>query len=100
MLEVAMFSIHRFVPVLVALYALTACATAPSRFTRHIDTTQRVAPPVDAYVTGSRIPVPADESAGAPASNSAQQVVTQQEITLTGQSNLGAALRQLVPTLY
>jgi hypothetical protein len=92
-------SIHRFIPLLVPLCALTACATAPSPFARNADDARPVASAVHAHVTGSRIPVPAGDAAGPPASNSVQQVVTQRDIRLTGQTDLAAALRQLVPAL-
>lgn len=92
-----MSSIHRLIPLLLPLCTLTACATAPSPVARSGDGARPVASSV--HVTGSRIPVPAGDFAGSPASISVQQVVTQRDITLTGQSDLGAALRQLVPAL-
>jgi hypothetical protein len=83
-----MFSLHRCLPVLLGL-CLAACATArPMPHVAH------------AYVTGSRIPLPVDDSAGVPAPISVQQVATQRDIELTGQTNLADALRQLVPALH
>jgi hypothetical protein len=51
------------------------------------------------YVTGSRIPVPADSSAR-PQGSGPVQSVSQQEIQLSGQTNTGDALRVLVPANY
>jgi hypothetical protein len=92
--------LYRFMPVLAALCTVTGCASAPSQLGRDADAAQPIARPVRAYVTGSRIPVPVDDSAAVPASNSVQQVVTQRDITLTGQTSLAVALRRLVPTLH
>jgi hypothetical protein len=88
-----MSSLHRFIPVLITLYTMAGCASAPAPIERDVDKAQPVDRPV--HVTGSRIPVPAGE----PTSNAAQQVVTQHDIALTGLTNLGAALRFLVPPL-
>jgi hypothetical protein len=92
-------SIHRLVPLLVALYTLTACTTAPAQRMRHVDTAPPIAPSAHVYVTGSRIPIPSDDYAATLVPNSARLVVSRRDISLTGQSSLGAALRQLVPAL-
>jgi hypothetical protein len=55
--------------------------------------------PSKAYVTGSRLPVPADRRTGLPAADPSLQVVTHEQIELTGRTDLGAALRQLVPAI-
>jgi hypothetical protein len=52
-----------------------------------------------AYVTGSRIAVPVDSPTGLPEANPALQVVTQDDLVRTGKMDVGAALRQLVPSL-
>jgi len=78
-------------PMLLVLCTLTACTATPAR----IGTTSasRV------YVTGSLIAAPVDSRTGLREPNPALQVVTQDEIMLTGRTDLGAALRLLVPSL-
>jgi hypothetical protein len=93
-------SFLRSMPALAVLCTVTGCASAPPQLGRDPETALQTAHPVRVYVTGSRIPVPVDDSAAVPTSNSVQQVVTQRDITLTGQTSLAVALRQLVPTLH
>jgi hypothetical protein len=74
-------------PTLLVLCALTACASTPPAQSR-------------ANVTGSRIAVPVDSQTGLPEANPALQVVSQDQIRLTGQTDVGTALRMLVPALH
>jgi hypothetical protein len=69
--------------MLLVLCTLTACTAAPPR------TATSSAPRV--YVTGSLI--------AAPGPNPALQVVTQDDLVQTGETQLGPALRMLVPSL-
>jgi hypothetical protein len=69
--------------MLLLLCTLTACSAAPPR------TGTASAP--RAYVTGSLI--------AAPGPNPTLQVVTQDDITQTGHTELGPAMRELVPSL-
>jgi hypothetical protein len=87
-------STHRaLTPMLLVLCTLTACTATPPRTATGTGTASRV------YVTGSAIAVPGDSVAGRPGLNPALQVVTEDQIMLTGQRELGAAVRQLVPSL-
>jgi hypothetical protein len=75
---------YAWTPMLLLLCALTACTAAPPL----VGTTAAPAPRV---VTGSLI--------ASPLPDPALQVVTPDDITHTGRTDLGAALRQLVPSL-
>jgi hypothetical protein len=77
---------HRWIAALLALSALTACATTAS--TPH------------AYSTGSRVALPVDPHTGLPENGSPMQTVSHDQLMSTGQSNAGSALRQLVPSLH
>jgi len=72
--------------MLLALCTLTACTAGPPRTEMGTSSASPV------HVTGSMIAVP-------PEPNPALQVVTPDDITHTGRTDLGAALRQLVPSL-
>jgi hypothetical protein len=90
--EATMSMDRRWVAVLLALSALTACATTvPSGSALP---TQRT------YVIGSRVAVPVDPSTGLPQTASPLQIVTQDDIKNTGRVDLGSALRMLVPALH
>jgi hypothetical protein len=84
-----MLTRHYCIPALLLLSAISACASAPPQSAPATDSS--------AYVTGSRIAVPADSRTGAPDANPAQQQVSSQDIELTGQTNTASALRRLVP---
>jgi hypothetical protein len=76
-------STHRVWTLMLLLCTLAACRAAPPR------TGTASAP--RAYVTGSLI--------AAPGPNPALQVVTRDDITQTGHTELGPAIRELVPSL-
>ena len=57
------------------------------------------APPSKTYVTGSLLSVPVDPRTGLPQADPSLQVVTHEQIELSGRTDLGAALRQLVPAI-
>jgi hypothetical protein len=82
---------HRALATLLALSALSACASAPPAGS--------AAPPQRAYVTGSRMAVPVDPHTGAPQSASALQIVSGDDLRNTGRLDLGSALRMLVPAI-
>jgi hypothetical protein len=77
--------------ILLVLCTLTACTATPPRM--GTTSASRV------YVTGSLIAAPVDSVTGQPAPNPALQVVTQDEIMVTGRTNLGTALHLLVPSI-
>lgn len=86
-------------PTLLALCALTACTSTPPQTGRPAASTAGTPCASRADVTGSRIAVPVDSRTGLPEANPALQVVSQDEIMRTGQTDVGAALRLLVPDL-
>jgi hypothetical protein len=77
---------------LLSLLALSACASAPA--------VRSAAPPQRTYVTGSRAAVPVDPRTGAPQTASPLQIVSADELRSTGQIDLAAALRMLVPAIH
>jgi hypothetical protein len=90
----------RHLLALLALCSLVGCTATRSQRAEIANVALPIAPAAHAYVTGSRIPVPMDTSARTPPTVSVQQVIPQRDIELTGQSDLGDALRQLVPELH
>jgi ABC-type phosphate transport system substrate-binding protein len=100
--ESAMTSRRRWIPALLALSALTACAATPPQDSRPAGpasaatvSKQRV------YVTGSRIPQPVgNPHASSTAGATPLQVVDQDQLQSTGQSNMGSVLHDLVPALH
>jgi len=88
-----------FASTLLVLCAVAGCTAAPAPKDRPVATAMSAAVPTKSYVTGSRLAVPMDPRTGLPEADPSLQVVTQQQIELTGQTNLGAALRQLVPAI-
>jgi hypothetical protein len=90
---------YSWMPTLLVVCALTACASTPTQTGRPAASGPGRADASKAYVTGSRIAVPVDSRTGLPVANPAQQVVTQDDILRTGKTDVGAALRQLVPAL-
>ncbi|HEX2789613.1 MAG TPA: hypothetical protein VHN17_04230 [Steroidobacteraceae bacterium] len=87
-----MFTCHHCIPGLLVLSALTACSSGPPK-----------SGPVGAsstYVTGSHIAVPVDARTGAPDANPGEQQVSSLDIARTGQTDVAAALRLLVPAAH
>ena len=97
--EVAMSNHYLWMPTLLVLSAVTACTSTPPQTGRPVASAPSTASAPKAYVTGSRIAVPVDARMGLPEANPAQQVVSQDDLERTGQTDVGAALRQLVPAL-
>jgi hypothetical protein len=85
---------HRWIAALLVSSVLTACASTPSTGAG------AAAPPQQAYVTGSHVALPVDPNTGLPETASPLQIVTQDDLNRSGQINLGAALRDLVPALH
>jgi hypothetical protein len=97
-----------FAFTVLTLCAVIGCTSAPAQKDRPVATAMPAAPsaavpsaavPSTAYVTGSHLPVPVDSRTGLPAPDPSLQVVTQQQLELTGYANLGAALRELVSAI-
>jgi hypothetical protein len=92
-----------FAFALLVLCSVIGCTSAPAQKDRPLATAMPAVPstavPSSAYVTGSHLPVPVDSRTGLPQADPSLQVVTQQQLELTGQTNLGAALRELVPAI-
>jgi hypothetical protein len=84
----------RFACTLLVVCAVAACASSPALQDRPVATTTPAAVRSNPYVTGSRLAVPVDSRTGLPEADPSLQVVTREQIGLTGQTNLGAALRQ------
>jgi len=101
--EVAMCTYSAWMPTLLVLSTLTACASTPPQAGRSVPSAVPAAAgsasATQVHVTGSRIAVPVDSRTGLPVANPAQQVVTQDDMLRTGKTDVGAALRQLVPAL-
>jgi len=93
-----MATYHRWVAALLVSSVLTACASTP---TPGPGPAASAATPASqrAYVTGSRIALPVDPHTGLPDSASPLQVVSQDDLYRSGRTNLGAALRDLVPAV-
>lgn len=89
-----------WVPALLILSTLTACASAPRQTEGPAASATATPSASRAYVTGSRLAVPVDSRTGAPEANPAQQQVSSEDIALTGQTDPAAALRRLVPALH
>jgi len=87
----------QFASALLVICAVAGCTSAPAQ--KDVGSATTVAVPSKAYVTGSRVPVPVDPRTGLPEANPSLQVVTRDQIELTGRADLGAALRQLVPAI-
>jgi hypothetical protein len=52
------------------------------------------------HVTGSQIAVPVDPHTGRPQTAAPLQIVSQDDLRNTGYTDVGSALRQLVPALH
>jgi hypothetical protein len=89
---------HRWIAALLVSSVLAACASTPAPGAGA--TASAATPPQRAYVTGSRVAVPVDPHTGLPETASPLQIVTQDDLNRSGQTNLGAALRELVPALH
>ena len=85
-----------WIPALMVLIGVTACAAAPQPAS--VPATGAQASRV--MVTGSRIPVTVDSRITAAAQNPAMQQITQQDLTLTGQTDLAVALDRISPALH
>jgi hypothetical protein len=89
---------HRWIAALLVSSVLTACASTASSGPGAAAST--ATPPAQrAYVTGSHIALPVDPHTGLAETASPLQIVTQDDLNRSGQTNLGAALRDLVPAL-
>jgi hypothetical protein len=88
---------NRWVALLLALSALTACAATPPAGSA--GAARRAASPQRVYVTGSRVAVPVDPHTGLPQTASALQIVSGDDLRSTGQLDVAAALRMLVPAI-
>jgi len=78
--------------------ALLGCASTPNPQVAQTSTAGR-APTV--LVTGSRIPVAVNPQTGLPRPDPTLQTVSNQDILQTGRvSDVGAALRELVPVVH
>ncbi|MFI4866851.1 MAG: hypothetical protein ACHQDB_07060 [Steroidobacterales bacterium] len=77
---------------------LTACASTPTPGPGAVASV--ATPPQTAYVTGSHVALPVDPNTGLPETASPLQIVTQDDLNRSGQTTLGAALRELVPALH
>jgi hypothetical protein len=91
-LEAAMSAHYRWIAALLAISAVTACATTVPSGAR--PATQ------PAHVTGTRIAPPVAPDGSQPQTAAPTQVVTQNDIQTTGHDNLASALRELVPALH
>jgi ABC-type phosphate transport system substrate-binding protein len=91
---------RHWIPALLALSALTACAANAQR-TASAPTPATTPSRQLVYSTGSRIPRPA-VSPHSSAANGAtpMQVVDQDQLQSTGQSNMGSVLHDLVPAVH
>jgi hypothetical protein len=83
----------RFSCTLLVVCAVAGCASSPALKDRS------VASRSNPYVTGSRLAAPVDSRTGLPEADPSLQVVTREQIGLTGKTNLGAALRQAVTSI-
>jgi hypothetical protein len=99
--ESAMTLRRHWIPALLALSALTACAATPPRDASSAAPTSATPSKQLVYSTGSRIPRPA-VAAHTSATNGAtpMQVVDQDQLQSTGQSNMGSVLHDLVPAIH
>jgi hypothetical protein len=89
-----------WIPALLALSALTACAATSKR---DASASAPAAPPSQrlVYATGSRIPRPAVNPHSSAANGATpMQVVDQDQLQSTGQSNMGSVLHDLVPAIH
>jgi hypothetical protein len=78
--------------------ALAACASPAPRAPAVAPAT--AASPQLARVTGSLIAVPVDPHTGRPQTASPMQIVSQDDLRNSGHTDLGSALRELVPSLH
>ena len=90
---------HRWIAALLVSSVLTACASTPSP-DPGAAASAATPPPQRAYVTGSHVALPVDPNTGLPETASPLQIVTQDDLNRSGQTNLSAALRELVPALH
>ena len=92
---------RRWITAVLASAAVAACATPSSPAARGgAPAAAPSASPQWAYVTGSRFAVPVDPHSGLPQTASPMQIVSQDQLSRTGYTQLGAALRALVPALH
>ncbi len=84
--------------MLLAWSLLSACATTAPTGAR--STAPAAVPAKQVYVTGSHVAVPVDPRTGLPQTALPTQTVTRDQLDMTGQVDVGAALRQLVPELH
>ena len=81
--------------------ALAACASPSSPGARGgAPPAAPSASPQQVYVTGSRVAVPVDPHTGLPQSAAPVQIISQDQLSRSGYTQLGAALRTLVPALH
>jgi hypothetical protein len=78
--------------------ALAACASPSPRAAAVASAT--AASPRLVHVTGSQIAVPVDPRSGRPQTALPMQTVSQDDLRNTGYTDVGSALRQLVPSLH
>jgi hypothetical protein len=91
---------YRWIAPLLAASALAACAsTAPRGAPSPPATSSAAAPTQQVYVTGSRIPQPADPRGGSPETAAPAQSVSRDDLSMYGLFDTGSALRDLVPEL-
>jgi hypothetical protein len=83
---------YRWIAALLAVSALVGCAATASR-NQPSDSTQRV------YVTGSRIPQPADARSGLADTGPPGQSVSRDDLSMYGLFDNVSGLRDLVPEL-
>jgi len=87
---------HRWIALLLASSLLSACVSTGPSAARSM-----AAPPAQhAYVTGSHIALPVDPQTGLPQTASPTQTVSRDDLNMTGQIDVGSALRRLVPELH
>jgi hypothetical protein len=87
-------SLLRFACTLLVVCAVAGCASLPAQNDRPVAEARS-----NPYVTGSRLAVPMDNRTGLPEADPSLQVVTREQIGLTGQTNVGAALRQVLTAI-
>jgi hypothetical protein len=93
-----MATYQRWIAALLVSSVLTACASTPTPGPG-ASVSLATPAPQRAYVTGSHVALPVDPHTGLPESASPLQIVTHDDLDRSGQTNLGAALRELVPAL-
>jgi hypothetical protein len=97
--EARMAIYHRWIAALLVSSVLMACASTPTPGAGAA-ASAATPPPQRVFVTGSHVALPVDPNTGVPETASPLQIVTQDDLNRSGQVNLGAALRELVPALH